>query len=174
MGLDPSHVPREHRAKSEREEIDARKARRIHPDAVPAPLRGIVAALEGERGQGTVEYVGLILLVSLLMIGMVAAMKGFNGRQGTELADLIVQTIAKRGQAAVDLVVNTLLLPSVMPVSPIQTIAKLRLVPDAFDHAGLSELRKVVLGKIKIQGNSSSQVATHGLVVLSPKDTREM
>ena len=40
--------------------------------------RGIVAALEGERGQGTVEYVGLILLVSLLMVGMVAAMKGFN------------------------------------------------------------------------------------------------
>jgi hypothetical protein len=30
------------------------------------------------RGQGTVEYVGLILLVSLLMVGMVAAMKGFN------------------------------------------------------------------------------------------------
>jgi hypothetical protein len=29
-------------------------------------------------GQGTVEYVGLILLVSLLMVGMVAAMKGFN------------------------------------------------------------------------------------------------
>jgi hypothetical protein len=28
--------------------------------------------------QGTVEYVGLILLVSLLMVGMVAAMKGFN------------------------------------------------------------------------------------------------
>jgi hypothetical protein len=38
----------------------------------------IIAALEGERGQGTVEYVGLILLVSLLMVGMVAAMKGFN------------------------------------------------------------------------------------------------
>jgi Flp pilus assembly pilin Flp len=34
--------------------------------------------LAGERGQGTVEYVGLILLVSLLMVGMVAAMKGFN------------------------------------------------------------------------------------------------
>jgi hypothetical protein len=40
--------------------------------------QGIRAALEGERGQGTVEYVGLILLVSLLMVGMVAAMKGFN------------------------------------------------------------------------------------------------
>jgi hypothetical protein len=48
--------------------------------------RGIVAALEGERGQGTVEYVGLILLVSLLMVGMVAAMKGFNSRQRTELS----------------------------------------------------------------------------------------
>jgi hypothetical protein len=55
--------------------------------------RAIVAALESERGQGTVEYVGLILLVSLLMVGMVAAMKGFNGKQGTELADLIVNKI---------------------------------------------------------------------------------
>ncbi|HEX5983091.1 MAG TPA: hypothetical protein VFY69_02680 [Solirubrobacterales bacterium] len=49
--------------------------------------------LAGERGQGTVEYVGLILLVSLLMVGMVAAMKGFNGKQGTELADVIVNKI---------------------------------------------------------------------------------
>jgi hypothetical protein len=45
--------------------------------------RRIVAALEGERGQGTVEYVGLILLVSLLMVGMVAAMKGFKSIQST-------------------------------------------------------------------------------------------
>ena len=37
-----------------------------------------IRRLAGERGQGTVEYVGLILLVSLLMVGMVAAMKGFN------------------------------------------------------------------------------------------------
>ena len=49
--------------------------------------------LASERGQGTVEYVGLILLVSLLMVGMVAAMKGFNGEQGTELAELIVTKI---------------------------------------------------------------------------------
>ena len=55
--------------------------------------RGVIAALQGERGQGTVEYVGLILLVSLLMVGMVAAMKGFNGQQGTELAELIVTKI---------------------------------------------------------------------------------
>lgn len=54
--------------------------------------------LAGKAGQGTVEYVGLILLVSLLMVGMVAAMKGFSGRQGTELAELIVDKI----QSAVD------------------------------------------------------------------------
>jgi hypothetical protein len=52
-----------------------------------------VQRLAGEAGQGTVEYVGLILLVSLLMVGMVAAMKGFNGKQGTELADVIVNKI---------------------------------------------------------------------------------
>jgi hypothetical protein len=52
-----------------------------------------IQGLAGERGQGTVEYVGLILLVSLLMVGMVAAMKGFNGKQGTELADVIINKI---------------------------------------------------------------------------------
>ena len=52
-----------------------------------------VQRLAGETGQGTVEYVGLILLVALLMVGMVAAMKGFNGKQGTELADVIVNKI---------------------------------------------------------------------------------
>jgi hypothetical protein len=54
-----------------------------------------IRRLAGERGQGTVEYVGLILLVSLLMVGMVAAMKGFNGKQGTELASLIVNKITE-------------------------------------------------------------------------------
>jgi len=52
-----------------------------------------IQRLAGDSGQGTVEYVGLILLVSLLMVGMVAAMKGFNGKQGTELADVIVNKI---------------------------------------------------------------------------------
>jgi Flp pilus assembly pilin Flp len=58
--------------------------------AVERRVRAIRSLADGERGQGTVEYVGLILLVSLLMVGMVAAMKGFNGKQGTELADVIV------------------------------------------------------------------------------------
>jgi len=67
-----------------------------HAQAHAAKRRLI--AVGNERGQGTVEYVGLILLVSLLMVGMVAAMKGFNGKQGTELADVIVDKI----KAAVD------------------------------------------------------------------------
>ena len=49
--------------------------------------------LREETGQGTVEYVGLILLVALLMVGMVAAMKGFQGKQGLELAETIVDKI---------------------------------------------------------------------------------
>ena len=45
-----------------------------------------------ERGQGTVEY-GLILLVSMLMVGMVVAMRNFNGSQGTEIAEVIIAKI---------------------------------------------------------------------------------
>jgi Flp pilus assembly pilin Flp len=61
--------------------------------AIERRLQRIRTLLASESGQGTVEYVGLILLVSLLMVGMVAAMKGFNGKQGTELADVIVNKI---------------------------------------------------------------------------------
>jgi len=61
--------------------------------AISFRWRALRALASGERGQGTVEYVGLILLVSLLMVGMVAAMKGFNGKQGTELAGVIVDKI---------------------------------------------------------------------------------
>jgi hypothetical protein len=50
-------------------------------------------AQPSRSGQGTVEYVGLILLVALLMVGMVAAMKGFQGKQGVELAQTIVDKI---------------------------------------------------------------------------------
>jgi hypothetical protein len=49
--------------------------------------------VRSDTGQGTVEYVGLILLVALLMVGMVAAMKGFQGAQGLELAETIVDKI---------------------------------------------------------------------------------
>ena len=57
---------------------------------MPAFLLRLQVLVRDQRGQGTVEYVGLILLVSLLMVGMVAAMKGFNGESGTEIAEVIV------------------------------------------------------------------------------------
>jgi hypothetical protein len=60
--------------------------------AAQAAGRELVAT-PPRRGQGTVEYVGLILLVALLMVGMVAAMKGFQGKQGLELAQTIVDKI---------------------------------------------------------------------------------
>jgi hypothetical protein len=49
--------------------------------------------LQDARGQGTVEYVGLILLVAVLMAGMVAALKGAKNGQGTELGAVVVGKI---------------------------------------------------------------------------------
>jgi hypothetical protein len=49
--------------------------------------------LRDARGQGTVEYVALILLVALVMAGVVAAMKGFKTDEGKELGDVIIGKI---------------------------------------------------------------------------------
>jgi Flp pilus assembly pilin Flp len=49
--------------------------------------------LRQEAGQGTVEYVALILLVALVMAGVVAAMKGFKTDEGKELGDVIIGKI---------------------------------------------------------------------------------
>ncbi len=51
------------------------------------------ARLRRQRGQGTVEYVALILLVALIMAGVVAAMKGFKTDEGKELGDVILGKI---------------------------------------------------------------------------------
>jgi hypothetical protein len=50
-------------------------------------------ALRRSTGQGTVEYVALILLVALVMAGVVAAMKGFRTGEGKELGDAIIGKI---------------------------------------------------------------------------------
>jgi hypothetical protein len=79
-GLGPCALPADHRSRQARNRRRGSALRLfgwVHA-AVSRRARTVVATLEGERGQGTVEYVGLILLVSLLMVGMVAAMKGFN------------------------------------------------------------------------------------------------
>ena len=49
--------------------------------------------LRDQRGQGTVEYVALILLVALVMAGVIAAMKGFKTDQGQALGDAILSKI---------------------------------------------------------------------------------
>ena len=56
-------------------------------------LMHVGRALRESRGQGTVEYVALILLVALVMAGLVAAMNGFRSDDGKELGDVIVGKI---------------------------------------------------------------------------------
>jgi hypothetical protein len=52
-----------------------------------------LARLRSSAGQGTVEYVALILLVALIMAGVIAAMKGFKTDEGKELGDVILGKI---------------------------------------------------------------------------------
>ncbi len=54
--------------------------------------------LRSELGQGTVEYVALILLVALVMAGVVAAMKGFQTDDGQALGDAIITKIKQAVQ----------------------------------------------------------------------------
>ena len=63
----------------------------LHVRAVA--VRRLLDRMLGQEGQGTVEYVGLILLVSMLMVALVAAMKGFHTSAGQDLAELIVTKI---------------------------------------------------------------------------------
>ncbi len=56
-------------------------------------MHGALLNLRREGGQGTVEYVALILLVALVMAGVVAAMKGFRTDEGKELGDVIIGKI---------------------------------------------------------------------------------
>ena len=49
--------------------------------------------LRDSRGQGTVEYVALILLVALVFAGVIAAMKGFKTSQGNDLGEVILSKI---------------------------------------------------------------------------------
>ncbi len=58
-----------------------------------AGLATTLARARRQAGQGTVEYVALILLVALVMAGVVAAMKGFKTDEGKELGDVILGKI---------------------------------------------------------------------------------
>jgi hypothetical protein len=50
----------------------------------------VARAMAAERGQGTVEYVGLVLLVAVLIAGVVKASDGFSD---TGIADAVVKKI---------------------------------------------------------------------------------
>ena len=56
-------------------------------------VRSGARRLAVQAGQGTVEYVALILLVALVMAGVIAAMKGFKTDEGTALGDTIIKKI---------------------------------------------------------------------------------
>jgi hypothetical protein len=56
-------------------------------------LHARLLTLRSEAGQGTVEYVALILLIALVMAGVIAAMKGFKTSQGQDLGDAILSKI---------------------------------------------------------------------------------
>jgi hypothetical protein len=49
--------------------------------------------LRSRRGQGTVEYVALVLLIGLIMFGVVTAMRTYKFADGQQLGDLIVEKI---------------------------------------------------------------------------------
>lgn len=58
------------------------------------------AALAGSRGQGTVEYVGLILLIAVVLAGVVKAADGFSDDKGiaTTIVTKLKQAIGNVGK----------------------------------------------------------------------------
>ena len=64
-----------------------------------AGTRRLGAASLGQRGQGTVEYIALILLVALIMAGVVLAMKNYKGEEGKELAGIVLGKIKEAVRA---------------------------------------------------------------------------
>ncbi len=58
------------------------------------------AALAAQRGQGTVEYVGLILLIGVVLAGVVQAADGFSDDKGiaTTIVGQLKQAIGDVGK----------------------------------------------------------------------------
>jgi hypothetical protein len=68
-------------------------------EAVWSAPRRLGGSLAGQRGQGTVEYIALILLVALIMAGVVLAMKNYKGEEGKELAGIVLTKIKEAVRA---------------------------------------------------------------------------
>lgn len=52
-------------------------------------------AATSSRGQGTVEYVALVTLVALVMVGVIAALKSAHFAEGQELGAMILKKITE-------------------------------------------------------------------------------
>ena len=48
-----------------------------------------------ERGQGTVEYVALVTLVAIVMVGVIAALKSAQFAEGQDLGAMILKKITE-------------------------------------------------------------------------------
>ena len=70
------------------------RAQSLEEDTMYELMGRAHAALLQERGQGTVEYVGLILLLGVLLAGVVGA--------GSKLDSGIQQTVVDKLKAAID------------------------------------------------------------------------
>ena len=51
--------------------------------------------LTAETGQGTVEYVALVTLVAIVMVGVIAALKSAQFAEGQELGAMILKKITE-------------------------------------------------------------------------------
>lgn len=48
-----------------------------------------------DRGQGTVEYVALVTLVAIVMVGVIAALKSAQFAEGQELGAMILKKVTE-------------------------------------------------------------------------------
>ena len=58
-------------------------------------VRKLHRGCASSRGQGTVEYVALITLVALVMVGVIAALKSARFAEGQELGAMILKKITE-------------------------------------------------------------------------------
>ena len=68
----------------------------VHAQMLAARLRARRRRLgAAQSGQGTVEYVALVTLVAIVMVGVIAALKSAQFTEGQELGSLILKKIAE-------------------------------------------------------------------------------
>lgn len=67
----------------------------VYLEAAAPAARARGARILGERGQGTVEYVALVTLVAIVMVGVIAAVKTARFTEGQQLGNLILEKIAE-------------------------------------------------------------------------------